>query len=289
MVLRIEDIDRDRVSAELEREQIEDLRWLGLDWDEGPDVGGAHAPYRQSECLERYQSALRELHQSDAVFPCVCSRKEITLENQRAGGAPHAGEEQRYPGTCRDQFASAEDALEQSGREAAWRFQVEAGEQRFTDLIAGECRMDTAELVGDFMVFRKNGWPSYQLAVVVDDAFMEITQVVRGDDLLASTPRQLMLYQALGLRAPSEWAHLPLVNDDAGSRMAKRDGALALRTLREAGVAPQRVVGLLARTLGLQDSDAAVSASELVGEFDWARVPRDAVKIAERDAQGLMG
>jgi len=288
VVLRVEDIDRDRVSLELEREQLADLRWLGLDWDEGPDVGGSFGPYRQSDCLERYRDALADLHRKGAVYPCVCSRKEIQAENQRAGGAPHPGEEQRYPGTCRGLFESAKHALAESGRDAAWRFQVEPGALPFDDLVQGECSTDSADVVGDFMVFRKNGWPAYQLAVVVDDAHMGITQVVRGQDLLASTARQLLLYRALGMQAPSEWAHLPLVNDERGMRMAKRDSALALRTLREARVSPERVTGLLAHSLGLQDSPRAISATELVSAFSWDKIPRTPIAIAEADALGLL-
>ncbi|MCK6438876.1 MAG: tRNA glutamyl-Q(34) synthetase GluQRS, partial [Planctomycetes bacterium] len=248
VIMRVEDIDRERVKPEYEQQQLDELRWLGLDWDEGPDVGGASGPYRQSERLDLYRDALAKLQQSGAVFPCVCSRKDL------AGSAPHMGEEARYPGTCRGRFSPVlqpkDDPLCHSREggnperqrkdwmpayagmttEPAWRLLVNPGSKHIDDLVAGGRFINTTALVGDFVVFRKNGWPAYQLAVVVDDAAMNVTQVVRGDDLLSSAARQMLLYEALGLtdRMPREWAHVPLVLDERGERMAKRNDSCAL-------------------------------------------------------------
>lgn len=279
VVLRIEDIDRERCRPELEAAQIEDLRWLGLDWDEGPDVGGPRGPYRQSECRERYAAALERLRSVGAVFPCVCSRKEI----QTAASAPHEGDEQFYPGTCRGKYPSAEAALAESGRAAAWRMRTAPGEQGFQDAVCGHVGTDTHALVGDYVVMRRDGWPAYQLAVVVDDGFQGVTQVVRGADLMHSTARQMELHQLLGQEAPTLWAHLPLVVDGAGLRLAKRRDGLSLVGLRERGVSAERVLGLLARSLGVDGVPDEVRAKDLVAAlpngFRWDGVPKSEWRV----------
>ena len=233
LVLRIEDLDRSRCRAGYADALIEDLRWYGLQWQEGPDVGGSCAPYVQSERSSVYLQAWRKLAAAGAVYPCTCTRRDVEL----ALAAPHAGEyEVIYPGTCRPerpQFVALADP-----GPVNWRFRTPEHETvRFEDLAAGPQAFRTGSDFGDFIAWRKDGAPAYQLAVVVDDAAMKITEVVRGRDLLASTAQQLLLYRALGL-TPPDFYHCPLVKDPSGQRLAKRTGAHSLRSLRSAGTDP---------------------------------------------------
>lgn len=279
VVLRIEDLDGPRVKPESVRGVIEDLQWLGLDWDEGPDVGGAFGPYVQTQRLASYEQILARLRADQLVYPCVCTRSDI----QRAASAPHPGEEgPRYPGTCRGRFASAEEAAAVSGRAPAWRFRVPLGTTEFVDGFHGPVTMNVDQQVGDFVVWKGSGTPAYQLAVVADDLAMEITEVVRGDDLLASTPRQQMLYTALGRSPPATW-HVPLVVGQDGLRLAKRHGDTRIATFREQGISAERLVGLLAAWSGLRSVGSACRPRELVDDFDWSRVPHSRVVWDEKE------
>jgi len=270
LTMRVEDLDGPRVRPGLEARILEELRWLGLDWDEGPDVGGPHGPYRQSERGGRYAAALELLRGQGLVYPCFCSRAEIAQASQ----APHASDEgPRYPGTCRG-LPPGEQAARMARRPPAWRFRVPEGPVAFQDAFHGTCTFDVAATVGDFVVARADGVPAYQLAVVVDDAAMEVTDVLRGDDLLPSTSRQLLLYRALGLPAP-RFAHVPLVVGADGERLAKRHGAFSVGELRERGAGAAAVVGLLAAASGLAPPGARVMPVELVAGFRIDRVPRE--------------
>ena len=269
---RVEDLDAGRTRPEAMRSQMDDLRWLGLDWDEGPDVGGPHAPYVQSEREALYDRALRALAERGELFECACSRRDIAA----AASAPHAGEEgPRYPGLCRARAVDpGVESLTRYGLgRVALRYRVEPGEVRFRDLLQGECAFRPADEGGDFVVRRKDGVAAYQLAVVVDDAAMEITHVVRGADLLSSTARQLLLYRSLGLRAP-EWMHVPLLLGPDGERLAKRHGAVSLAELRAAGARPAAVAGWLASTCGLAEPGEEATPTALVARFDPALLPR---------------
>jgi len=232
VILRNDDLDRSRVRPEYVTAMLEDMHWLGLRWSEGPDLGGPHAPYTQSERLDLYREAFDRLRAAGALFPCTCSRKDVLT----AAGAPHAGEDEPvYPGTCR---CRAADAV--SGP-CNWRFRVPDGEGlHFTDGHFGSQRSTAGADFGDFLVWRRDDLPSYQLACTVDDALMEITEVVRGADLITSTFRQLLLYRALGWTPPA-FFHCPLVLDAEGRRLAKRDASTTLRGLREAGVSPEKL------------------------------------------------
>jgi glutamyl-tRNA synthetase len=273
--MRVEDLDGPRVRPGLEARILEELRWLGLDWDEGPDVGGALGPYRQSERGERYAGALERLREAGLVYPCFCSRAEIAQASQ----APHAGDDgPRYPGTCRD-LGEAERAARSARRLPAWRFRVPEGPVDFDDGIHGRCSFDVAATVGDFVVARADGVPSYQLAVVLDDAAMEITDVVRGDDLLPSTSRQILLGRALGLSLP-RYAHVPLVVGEDGERLAKRHGARSLGELRAGGADPAAVVGALAATCGLVAQGAHARPVDLVEGFRLDAIPRTPARLA---------
>jgi glutamyl/glutaminyl-tRNA synthetase len=247
LVMRMEDLDRDRSRAEYAAAGLEDLRWLGMDWGEGPDVGGAFGPYAQSERSEVYLDAWKRLREGGFIYPCRCSRKDLA----GAVSAPHEGpdpgsnrgqdpdDEPVYPGTCRalnapDSGVSAAGEEGPSGRN--WRFRVPDGEAvAFEDLNLGTQRFVAGVDFGDFLVWRRDGVPSYQLACVADDAAMRITEVVRGADLLKSTVRQMLLNRALGLADP-RWFHCELSVDEQGRRLAKRHDALSIRELRRRGM-----------------------------------------------------
>jgi glutamyl-tRNA synthetase len=230
LVLRNEDLDRARCKKEFVTTMTEDLRWFGFQWQEGPDCGGPFGPYNQSNRFDFYRAALEELKTGGWVYPCTCSRKDILT----ALSAPHEGDDEPiYPGTCR-----ANRKSEIVKRKFNWRFRVPDGETvSFVDGCQGEQRYVAGRDFGDFVIWRHDDVPAYQLAVVVDDAAMRITEVVRGADLLASTARQLLLYRALGLSPPAFY-HCPLMIDASGVRLAKRHDALSLRALRAQGATP---------------------------------------------------
>lgn len=249
-VLRIEDIDPQRTLADGEKVIIDDLHWLGLDWDEGPDVGGPHAPYTQSARRERYRAVLEDWQRRDLVYPCTCSRKDILL-----AGAPHTGDEgPLYPGICRA-------GTKRGDRAPAWRFRTPDADVAFTDQVLGPQRQNPARQVGDFVVWRGDDWPSYQLAVTADDAAMGITDVVRGADLLSSAGRQALLFSAQNAAVP-RWHHVPLWLDEKGDRLAKRDASQTVEGLRLAGERPEAVIARFARSLDWQGPDQ-ISAAEL--------------------------
>jgi glutamyl-tRNA synthetase len=268
------------VPAGAEARLLEDLAWLGLDWDEGPDRGGPFAPYRQSERTARYDEALERLLAAGRAFPCACSRADVA----RAASAPHAADEEgpRYPGTCRG-VPPAEVAARAAaqGRAPAIRFDGAGARLDFDDEVYGHVVAPEAGL-DDFVLRRADGTAAYQLAVVVDDAAMAISRVVRGDDLLGSTPRQLALYAALDL-APPAFGHVPLVLAPGGERLAKRTRPPSLAELRARGVAPEAIVGALGASAGLCAPAARALARDLVAGFSLARLDRaPAVIDAER-------
>jgi len=228
LILRMDDLDQSRSRPEFVAGAVEDLQWFGLSWSEGPDCGGAFGPYSQSARTDRYAEALKTLVERGFLFSCRCSRRDIRSAIQ----APHAAEDEPvYPGTCRT-LVPREDPLTLG---VTWRFRVPDGERiGFVDHCRGSVEWVAGRDFGDFVVWRPDGVPGYQLACVVDDAAMGITEVVRGEDLLLSTARQLLLYRALGLAAPG-FFHGPLMTDEHGVRLAKRHAALGLRQLREAG------------------------------------------------------
>jgi glutamyl-tRNA synthetase len=284
-VMRVENLDFGRVRPGIQERQLEELRWLGLDWDEGPDVGGPHGPYVQSARTQGFEAALRTLAAQGRLYECECSRRDIAA----AASAPHAGDEgPRYAGTCRARTVDpAVASLTVHGRgRAALRFRTDSGEICFDDLLQGHCCFDAAAETGDFVVRRKDGVAAYQLAVVVDDAAMEITHVVRGADLLSSTARQLLLYRALGLAEP-RFLHVPLMMGPDAQRLAKRHGALSLGELRERGADPAAVVGWLASTCGLAAPGESLPAAALVHRFDAAALPVAATVLADADLHRL--
>ena len=230
LILRNEDLDSTRYKMEFVEAMLEDLRWFGFEWSEGPDVGGKFAPYNQSGRMDFYRAALEKLRAGDFIYPCTCTRKDI----QQAASAPHAEDEEPvYLGTCR-----GNSKLIIKNSKFAWRFRVPDGETiSFTDGNFGGQKFIAGKDFGDFIVWRNDGVPAYQLACAVDDAAMQITEVVRGADLLVSTARQILLYRALGL-PPPDFFHCELMRDENGRRLAKRHDALSLRTWRMRGIAP---------------------------------------------------
>lgn len=279
-VMRIEDLDPPRVVAGAEERTLDDLRWLGLDWDEGPGMIGAHSPYRQSERSRLYIQALRSLEAAGRLYSCTCSRAEL----RGLLSAPHGPgtEGPPYPGTCRDKGIPIEIDVDAESRVRlpALRFRVEPNENvTFEDAVFGETMQNVATEVGDFIVRRSDGLFTYQLAATVDDAAMGITQVVRGADLLHSTPRQILLLRVLKAAVP-DYGHIPLVLSRSGERLAKRTRPMAVRDLREAGVDPERIVGAMAHTLGLIDRSEPVAARELVDKFRWRKIEREPWMLA---------
>lgn len=274
LILRIEDIDPQRSKEEHIAALQQDLLWLGLEWDGEPE--------RQSERLALYSQGLRKLQDAGLVYPCFCTRKEL----RELAGAPQAGvmAEPMYSGRCRSLApAKAEENMRQ-GRHYSLRLRfAEDARQRYlaiNDLCLGTVRLAPEEVGGDFPLCRSDGVFAYQLAVVLDDIDMGVTQAVRGMDILSSTPRQLYLYELFGA-TPPEYAHVPLLLDYEGERLAKRHSSLALSSMREAGVRPQEIIGWLAFWSGLRESAAPVRAPELLDGFDFKNICKDAARLPE--------
>jgi glutamyl-tRNA synthetase len=260
LILRIEDIDSPRIKPGAALQAIEDLQWLGLDWDEGPII--------QSERLPMYAAILDGLRVGEHVYPCTCSRSDV----ERSASAPHAEHEGPvYPGTCA--YRREADAAGLQGRAFCWRFRTHGRICEFTDGFRGAVRVELSSVGGDFVVWKSASTPAYQLAVVVDDSAEGVTEVVRGDDLLASTPRQLLLYETLGWKAP-RFVHVPLVVGPDGRRLAKRHGDTRLASLRSSGVKPEQLLGLLGWSFGWLPAIEPVTARELLPLFRLERIPR---------------
>ena len=275
-ILRIEDLDTARCRPDYARQVEEDLRWLGLAWDEGGSAGGPDAPYFQSERTALYEAALARLRGMGLVYPCFCTRAQL-----HAASAPHREDGLTvYPGTCRGLTAEDIARREAAGRKGALRLRVPEETVTFTDGHLGEVTEYLPTDCGDFLLRRSDGLFAYQLAVVVDDAAMGVTEVVRGADLLSSTPRQLLLYELLGWEAP-EFYHFPLLLSLDGRRLSKRDGDLGLGALRER-YTPEEVVGKLAYLAGQNPGGGSRTPEELAQGFDWDAVPRRDIRLPER-------
>ena len=261
VVFRMEDLDHPRDKPGAAAAAVEDLRWLGFDWDE---------EYVQSERRDIYRAALARLD----AYPCICSRQDV----ERAQSAPHDGEQLFYPGTCRGRFSSwAEAASTCAPRTPCWRFRVPNGAMvSFDDVFAGPYSQDVARTLGDFPLARDPDGAGYTLAATVDDAFMGVTEVVRGDDLLPATPPQILILNALGYKSPA-YCHVPLVVGTEGRRLAKRHGDTRIVSFREAGVRPEEVIGWLAATCGWNTKKTPTRLKSLVGRCPLETIPHEAV------------
>lgn len=271
LILRTEDLDHPKHKAGAAAQAVEDLRWLGFDWDE---------EHVQSSRTALYAAALERLREKGLAYPCVCSRRDV----EAAQSAPHEGDQLHYPGTCRDRFSSWREAYARLNpdpsaaglcRLPCWRFRTpENASVFFDDGFAGGYEMDVSSRLGDFPLARDENGAGYALAVVVDDADMGVTEVVRGDDLLPATPQQLLLYRALGLPEPA-FFHVPLVVGADGRRLAKRHGDTRIASFREAGMRPEDIVGYLAWSLGMNPDGRPVNLFALTGIFDPERIPHE--------------
>ena len=272
ILLRIEDLDGPRIKKGAAAQLLEDLHWLGIQWDQGPEY--------QLPRLPIYAAATDKLLQSHLAYPCICTRKEIDL----AASAPHAEDGAAiYPGTCRGRFTDVHQAQSAAGRMPAIRFQVNNQPVIFTDLFLGPQQWLPEKQLGDFVIAKADGVAAYQLAVVVDDSAAQVTHIVRGDDLLDSTPRQILLYRALGLaeQIPSYY-HLPLVVGTDGRRLAKRHGDTRLSFYRRHGVSPERMLALLARWCGMEPCEQ-ITLPRLLADFSLAHLPRQPIVFTAED------
>lgn len=301
LIMRLEDIDPQRSRPEFATAMIEDLQYLGLDWDEGPGATGAAIPntadtcepgpamqtmaathtckpiqiYEQSQRTKYYTDALTQLDHDGLIYPCFCTHKEL----RTLAAAPHSDDTNAsYPGICRNMSQAARKAALQGGRKAALRLRCPETTICFTDAVQGPQCFSPAQWGGDFALRRSDGVTAYQLAVAVDDGLMQITQVVRGRDILPSTPRQILLLRALGLGVP-EYAHIPLLLDAEGNRLAKRHQSLTLRNLWQRGIQAERVTGFLGYLAGLNPSGHDCRPADLLPAFNLAQLPRSDLRL----------
>lgn len=287
MVLRIEDTDLARSTEEYYGNVLESLRWLGITWDEGPDVGGAYGPYRQSERTDIYRDVVERLVADGAAYPCYCTREEQEARQEAAGGDTIG-----YDGYCRDLTLDRIEAYEAEGRQHVVRIRMPEGEVSFNDLVRGQVSFDTRN-IPDYAIVRSNGEPLYTLVNPVDDALMQITHVLRGEDLLSSTPRQVVLYRGLarigvGSGRTPIFGHLPIVMGEGNKRLSKRDKGAGLEEYRERGFLPEGLLNYLA-LLGwsIADDRDVFTLQEMVEAFDIRRVNANAAKFDHKKCEAI--
>jgi nondiscriminating glutamyl-tRNA synthetase len=284
-ILRIEDTDVSRSTQTSEQTLLEDLRWLGLDWDEGPEKGGPHEPYRQSERLTIYDDKANQLVKQGIAYPCFCSEEELETKRQAAIAKNEAPQ---YDGTCRNLTPEEIASKRQAKRPEVIRFQVPAGSVTIHDLIRGDIEMETS-MVGDFIIRRSNGLPTYNFAAVVDDHSMEITHVLRGEEHLPNTLRQILIYQAMQA-TPPKFGHLPLILGEDRSKLSKRHGASSVGELRDTGFLPTGVVNYLV-LLGWSHSKEkeVLAIDELIDDFNLKRVNKSAAVFDKTKLRWMNG
>ena len=292
-IWRLEDLDSPRVVPGMAGAAEEDLHWLGLDWDEGPGLGGPHKPYLQSVRHPYYEEALKVLLDKGYLFPCSYSRKDI----QHLSSAPHGSSTNRpYPISLRPKqleenwFSKLYERTDENSKRspfAAVRFKVPDKRMVFHDKVHGPIQQSVLETVGDFVLKRRDGMYAYQLAVVVDDLAMKVTEVVRGTDLLDSTARQIMLVEALG-GTPPDYAHVPLVRNAKGDKLSKRDQSLTLRALKEKGVQPEQLIGYMAYSLGLLPTPKTCTLQHALECFSWGKIHQEDMVLPDQFADVLL-
>ena len=276
-ILRIEDTDESRSDSAYQTSLLEDLKWLGLTWDEGPDIGGGYGPYRQSERLDLYEAHLKKLVDADLAYPCYCTEEELEEERQTLILAKRMP---RYLGKCRNLSAGEREALAASGRKPSCRFKVPRTTIEFNDLIRGPIRFE-GEAMGDFIIVRSNGMPAYNFAVVIDDHRMAVTHVIRGEDHLSNTALQIMLYRALGFEPPA-FAHHCLILGKDHAKLSKRHGSVSVGEFRRQGFLPEALINYL----GLLGSSFAggreiLSRDEMIDAFSLSRASRSGAVFDE--------
>lgn len=273
MIMRIEDLDGPRVKPQAAVAMLDELRWLGFQWQGRPVV--------QSEQIQTYRPALQTLIDAGQCYPCICSRRDV----EQAASAPQQGDDTTaYPGTCDRRFTSAQQAAEAAGgRPPAWRVRVTDRPIVVDDKLHGPRSFNLTRLCGDYVIYRNNGLPAYQLAVVVDDAAAGVDAIVRGDDLLDSAARQIHLRQLLGLTPEPQYWHLPLILGPDGRRLAKRHGDTRLSHYRLAGCTPQRLLGLIGFWCGLLPKRQEAEMDDLLARFDLDRLPRHPIVFTTED------
>ncbi|MCX7816444.1 MAG: glutamate--tRNA ligase [Syntrophales bacterium] len=277
-ILRIEDTDQTRTDPLYEKQIMEDLRWMGLFWDEGPDIGGPYGPYRQSERLPIYKLYLRQLQEKDAVYPCYCSEEELEMERkvQLARGQPP-----RYSGKCRNLSDHERLKLTEKGVKHTWRFKIDGGAITFQDLIRGSMRFHS-ETLGDFIIIRSNGTPAYNFACVVDDHLMKITHVIRGEDHLTNTAYQLMIYKAFNW-VPPLFAHHALILDKNGTKFSKSERATSVHHFRDKGILSEAFVNYLS-TLGVASKNGKEikNLQEIIHSFNLKHIGKSGAIFDEQ-------
>ena len=270
LVLRIEDIDEQRSKPIFTQALMEDLHWLGLDWDEGPDIGGPYGPYIQQKRYDRYAAALDTLKTAGLLYPCYCSRARL-----QAVGAPHAGEHTVYDGHC---YGLSEAQRKQMTKKPSWRVHVPERTISFTDGVYGPFHEDLTRCCGDFVVRRADDMYAYQLAVSVDDGAMAITHVLRGEDLLSSTAQQIWLMETLGY-TPPVYTHVPMLVDEDGNRLSKRQHGITIRSLRDRGLTAEDILSYLAYAGGLVPERRRYSRDELVRRCDFHKLRTEPIVV----------
>ena len=282
-ILRIDDTDPTRSTDENTQIILRAMRWLGLDWDEGGSAGGPSGPYFQSQRTEIYQEYFRKLKEMGLLYPCFCSRTEL-----HSAEAPHRSDGRfLYTGRCRN-LTPEEAALRARTRKPAARIRVPEEWVAFDDLHYGPQRELLSRDCGDFILRRADGVFAYQLAAALDDALMGVTEVVRGSDLLSSSPRQIWLQSLWGF-SPPRYGHIPLLAAEDGRRLSKRDGDLDLGALRQRVTGPEAVLGLLAWLAGLLDRPEPVKAAELIPEFSWEKIPKEDILVSREVLREILG
>ncbi|MFQ5639237.1 MAG: glutamate--tRNA ligase [bacterium] len=267
-ILRIEDTDVERSTQDSEQTILNDLRWLGLDWDEGPDVGGTFGPYRQSQRLEMYRKQLDVLIKTEKAYPCFCSEDKLGKKRE---AAKIRGEQVYYDRTCLKLSQDERDSLLRSGQQPVWRFVVRDGDVSWEDRVKGTLNFN-CENFGDFVIMRKDGLPTYNFAVVVDDKLMNITHVIRGDDHVSNTPKQILIYEALGWELP-KFGHIPMILGTDRTRLSKRHGATSVSEFRAQGYLPNALVNFLSLLSWSSESgDEILSVDRLISEFNFERM-----------------
>ncbi len=283
LVLRIEDTDESRSALSYQVNLLDDLKWLGLDWDEGPEKDGAYGPYKQSERLDLYAQHLKKLIDADLVYPCYCTEEELEEERQALILSKRMP---RYMGKCRNLSAGERDALAAQGRKPSWRFKVPPKTVEFNDLVRGLIRFE-GESIGDFIIVRSNGMPAYNFAVVIDDHLMAITHVIRGEDHLSNTALQIMLYRAFGFEPPV-FAHHCLILGKDHAKLSKRHGSVSVGEFRRKGYLPEALLNYLG-LLGSSFADAreVLSQSEMVEAFSLERASKSGAVFDEEKLRWL--